>query len=322
MTAREEAVAAQAAALAVREARIDGMRAELAAEMTAGSPCPVCGSLEHPDPVDSTSFPPVSREAEGGAVKLASDAALAADQAGSHVAAAEAVLSDLAQRLTRAGFAFPAGALDPGGAAPLHAETLSAAARAAHAEATDREAEADRLGDTAARLTAAQGELDELDEAITADKARLVELTQRRGAALAEAAAADARAARQQAELAVQLGPAEDLEAAIDAAEGLADALLKAAAVADQLADADLDVPLDPPAPVDEATAAAVAASRPMTRPTPPTARRTAGPGNWPRSSLNSTPRWRPSGRCGSGPSRSATSPTWPTAPAARTSTR
>ncbi len=108
LTAREASLAAQAEALRVRGARIDGMRAELAASMTDGSPCPVCGSLDHPDPVDAASFPPVSRDVEDAAFKLASDAARAADEAGQRVAAVDAVLSDLAQRLTVAGFTIAA----------------------------------------------------------------------------------------------------------------------------------------------------------------------------------------------------------------------
>jgi exonuclease SbcC len=107
-----------------------------------------------------------------------------------------------------------------------------------------------------------QQELDELDKAIAADQARLTELTGQRTAALAEADAADARAAARRAELAAGLGGAGDLETAISAAARLADTLLKAAAVADLLADPDLDVALDPPAPVSETTEAANAAQQ------------------------------------------------------------
>jgi exonuclease SbcC len=264
LSAREAAVSAQAAALRVREARIDGMRAELAAQMTDGSPCPVCGSLDHPDPVDAASFPPVSQDAEDAAFRLASEAAAAADQAGRRLSAADAVLGDLAQRLTDAGFEFPASAGAVGAVltspATWDADLLADAARAAETDAADREDEAALLHAAAARLTGLQGELDDLDENIADDKARLTELTEQRTAALAEAKAAEARAARQHAELAAQLGDAKDLETAIDAATRLADALLRAAAVADVLADPDLDVALDPPAPVDETTAATEAA--------------------------------------------------------------
>ena len=254
LTAREQSLTAQAEALRVRSARIDGMRAELAASMTDGSPCPVCGSLDHPDPVDATSFPPVGRDAEDAAFGLADDAASAADEAGRGVAAVDAVLGELARRLTNAGFA---GDL---GAGALSAGALSAA----EAEAGEREAEAVRLGAAAARLTGLQGELDELDAAIGADKAWLTELAGQRAAALAEAAAAESRAGARRAELAAVLGDggAGDLEGAIGAAADLAAALAGAAAVADLLADPDLGVALDPPAPVGETTEAAEAAQQ------------------------------------------------------------
>jgi DNA repair protein SbcC/Rad50 len=255
LTAREKSLAAQAEALRVRGARIDGMRAELAAEMTDGSPCPVCGSLDHPDPVDAASFPPVSRDEEATAVKLAGDAAQAADQAGSRVAAADAVLGDLTRRLADAGFAFPEISAET-----VQATTLAIAAAAARAEADEREAAAARLSEAAARLTRLQRELEDLDKAIADDKARLIELTEQRSAALAEAEAAEARAARHREELTARLGDAGDLETAISDATYLAEALTKAAAVADLLADPDLDVALDPPAPVDETTEAAEAA--------------------------------------------------------------
>jgi DNA repair protein SbcC/Rad50 len=243
---RQIAQDAREEALRVRSARIDGMRAELAAQMTDGSPCPVCGSIDHPDPVDSTSFPPVSREEEDAAFQAASAAAGDAEESGQQVAAADAVLAEIRQRLASAGCAVPDGSPD----------SLAAAAHAAAEHASRLEAEENQAAGDVARLTGLHQQLDQLDQEIAADQSRLSELTEKRQAALAAAEAADARAAGHRAELAAQLGGDGDLEAAIDDASTLAGTLSRAAEVAARLADPDLAVAIDPPAPVGAATEA------------------------------------------------------------------
>ena len=80
--------------------------------------------------------------------------------------------------------------------ASLSAENLAGAARATETDADQRDAEASRLNATAAALAARQRELDDLDRSIADGQARLAELTEQRLAALAEAGAAETRAAR------------------------------------------------------------------------------------------------------------------------------
>ena len=206
LAARERAVETRASALTVREARIDGMRAELAATMTDGSPCPVCGSLDHPDPVEPT-FEPVSRDTEEAANALADQAAANADQAGQQVAAADGRIGELAHRLLQAGFTALETGADPA--------SLSVAARQADADAGRLEAEAAGLATRAATLPARQRELDALDDAIAAGNARCAELTEQRKAAGAEADAAGQRASQRRAELHAQLGGADDLDTAV-----------------------------------------------------------------------------------------------------------
>ena len=258
-TAREYANDLREHAQRIREERFDGMIAELAARLTDDSPCPVCGSLVHPEPSEIRARRVTHHEeeqayaeaeaAKDAVAKLDSELAivgarvgeligrlLAADVA-DPVLREDAALADSlyaggggAAVLAAAGGPVPglAGMPGPDTAPRLHslAAALTAAADALETDATRLDAEAGLLSQHEDDLTA-------LGNAITEQERRQSALAEQRDAALAEAAAADARATTHRASLHSQLDGAPDLETALAEVAALAGALAAAASAAE-----------------------------------------------------------------------------------------
>jgi exonuclease SbcC len=212
-----EAAELVSAATRLREARIDGMRAELAATLVDGAPCPVCGSLEHPELCELRGER-VTREQEDAADAEAIVAAEKAEMTGAKLGAADERVAALSARLEQAGFT---SAVDQ-----AEANRLDRAAR-------DLAAQAGTLASVAGKLAGLQAALEALDQAIADTGKHLAELTEQREAGLRLAAAADLRAGRHRDSLLAQLGGQPDLDTAMSAARQAADALIAAADAAD-----------------------------------------------------------------------------------------
>ena len=213
----------------LRMTRIDGMRAELAATLVDGAPCPVCGSLDHPELCELRGER-VTREQEEAAAAAAAQAAEKAETTGAKLGAADVRVTDLSARLADAGFT-------------VAADLASLRADAARLETAAREQQAEtaRLAGAAARHGELQAALEALDQAIAAARTRLAELTEQRESGLRQAAAAGQRADRHRESLLAQLGGQADLDAALSAARQAADALIAAADAADATARAGND---------------------------------------------------------------------------------
>jgi DNA repair protein SbcC/Rad50 len=225
--AKLEAAELVAAATRLREARIDGMRAELAATLVDGAPCPVCGSLDHPDLCELRGER-VTREQEEAADAEAVAATEQAELIGAKLGAADERVNDLSARLREAGFT-AAASLPQAELAGLEATARDLAARAR------------TLAAVAARLADVQAELDALDRSIADTEKRLVELTEQREAGLHRAADADQRSAGHRESLLAQLGGHPDVDTALAAGRAAADALIAAADAADAVAHAARD---------------------------------------------------------------------------------
>ncbi|MGH3150920.1 MAG: AAA family ATPase [Streptosporangiaceae bacterium] len=208
----------------LRRERIDGMRAELAATLVDGAPCPVCGSLDHPELCEIRGDR-VTREQEEAADAEATRASERAESIAALVGIADSQIADLSGRLEAAGFAVTS---DP--------FTLEAEASRLAAAAAELAAETARLAEL--RRTDHQAALDELDRALAEADTRVAELTSQRKAVLGQAAGAEQRAARHRQDLRAQLDGAPDLDSALAAVRAAADALTAAAEAADAAAHA------------------------------------------------------------------------------------
>jgi DNA repair protein SbcC/Rad50 len=218
--AKLEAAELVAETTRLREARIDGMRAELAATLVHGAPCPVCGSLDHPELCELRGER-VTREQEEAADAEAAVAVERAEVVGAKLGAADERVGYLSARLEQAGF--------------IAAVDRAEAARLA-ATARDLAAQARKLAGAAEQLADVQARLDALDTAIADAEKRLVELTEQREAELRQAADAQQRSAGHRDSLLAQLDGHPDLETALAAARAAADALTAAADAADATA--------------------------------------------------------------------------------------
>ena len=218
-----------AEAAQLRMTRIDGMRAELAATLVDGAPCPVCGSLDHPELCELRGER-VTREQEEAAAAEAARAAEQAETIGAKLGAADVRVTDLSARLADAGFTL---------AADL--TSLRADASRLEAAARERQTQTARLAGDAARHGDLQAALEALHQALAAAEKRLAERCEQRESALRQAAEAGQRAARHRESLLAQLGGQPDLDTALSAARQVADVLIAAADAADTTARATED---------------------------------------------------------------------------------
>jgi DNA repair protein SbcC/Rad50 len=228
--AREASVVARERWLALRAARLEGMAAELAAQLADGADCPVCGAVEHPRP--ATHDGPVVTAADEQDARAAADRAEAASTAALAVVegqerelaalrarAAERSVAELAEVLAGQqaevrSVADLAGTLDAArqARAELVAEREAAAARLAadreelQARTAEQEAVRAALTELTGRLTAVRGD----DRDLPARVRRLSDEAQRCEAVLtAETDELRARAAADTARMAAEQRAAE-----------------------------------------------------------------------------------------------------------------
>ncbi|MEU7624645.1 AAA family ATPase [Streptomyces hygroscopicus] len=242
LRAREGAAAARQNWLDLKERRLRGIAAELAAGLRPGGPCAVCGATEHPSP---------ARPGDGHVDRTAEEAALA-DYQRAEEAREEAERTRNALREARAG---AEAAAEGGDAAEL--DRALAELRAAYAEARDAAADGhaarealDRAEREHARRTSQRQEAERRAAARTSHREALARERAGLLAELEQARGADATVAERAARLERQAGLLAHAAEAARNAEAAADRLKEADA---RLADAAYRAGFDTPEQAAEA---------------------------------------------------------------------
>ncbi|MGW3862095.1 AAA family ATPase [Streptomyces sp. NPDC005047] len=238
LASAEQAVAARAHWLDLKEQRLSGIAAELAAGLTDGAPCAVCGATEHPAP---------ARRSDGHVDRAAEERALTAyQQADERRADAErrlgTVREALAAATAEAGDAPTARLAEEAGELEREYERMRAVGSRLHAA----QEELRRAGDERERRVAAQQQTAVRSASRVAGRERLEseraalerELTRARGTAGSVAA----RAAQLEHRAALLTDAADTARAAEESAQRLKDA---DARLADAAFRAGFDTPAD-----------------------------------------------------------------------------
>ncbi|AHH94274.1 AAA family ATPase [Kutzneria albida] len=139
----DEHQAAREHFLDLRQRRLDGMAAELAAGLVDGSPCPVCGAAEHPAPAHPADGS-VTREQDAAAQRAEQQAQARREEAASKLQAAEQEFAALTERL--AGRDAEALRAELAQVTAEHAELAASAARVEHIAARVHTRESELAG--------------------------------------------------------------------------------------------------------------------------------------------------------------------------------
>ncbi len=221
----------------LREQRIDGMVAELAAFLVDGDPCPVCGSLSHPEP-SALRAGAVTRDDERAAQREAELAADRAEVIGRDLAAAASRVQQLSQQARELTAAPPAGSSGADAAAaqePMSKLPTPAWVRECLAGLESRHGAAQAAG---AELAAIESALEELVATINRSERDAAGLHARHQETLLAADTAAQAAESSRSSLQERLDGAASVDAALRAAHRRAQRLADAAEAASRLATA------------------------------------------------------------------------------------